>query len=205
MFLLGADNLFFRKDDGKVLAVCISPTLGPALLRGLSQSDGLPSQVSAPPFALTPSTTVDDDLVGDAQIQPPTANASAKPSSPASEAKTAADVSSNKSASESHASSALSGTLRPNSGAGIVNADAWVDGIFSSADGEAYDRDWMANHDVNNDILEGAPSKHKLNVLVKHRAVIVGDKLCVTYHSSGNPTVIEGEVSIPLIAWEQDL
>ena len=202
---MGTDNLFFRKNDGEVIAVCISPTFGPALLRALSQSGRLSSQVSIPPFALTPSTAVDDDLAGDAQIQPSTANASAQPSSPASDANRVADVSSNKSAPVSHASSALSGTLRPNSGAGIVNADAWVDGIFSSADGDTYDRDWISKHNVNNDILEGVPSKHKLNVLVQHGAVFLDDKLCVTYHLSGNPTVIEGKVSIPLIRWTQGL
>ena len=111
-------------------------------------------------------------------------------------------MSSTRSAPDPPASPALFGALRPNSGAGIVDANAWVDGIFSSADGAAYDRDWMSNHDVNNDILDGTPSKHKLNVLVKHGAVFVDDKLCVTYHASGNPTVIQGEVSIPLIPWK---
>ena len=199
MNLFVIDNLFFYPDDGGVLAVCISPTLGPALLRGLSQPKCPPSEVSAPPFALTPSTAIDNDLAGDAQTQPSTANASAQPSSPASSANRAADVSSDRFDPDTHASPALSRTLRPNLGAGIVNANAWVDGIFSSADGEAYDRDWISNHDVNNDILEGTPSKHKLNVLVKHGAVIVGDKLCVTYHASGNPTVIKGEASIPFV------
>ena len=193
---LGTDNLFFLKSNGEVLAVCISPVLGPALLRGLSKPDCPLSQLSALPFVLIPSTAVDDDHAGDAQIQVPTASASAQPSSAASDANRAADVSSSNSAPESHASSALSGTLRPNLG-------AWVDKIFSSADGDAYDRDWMSIHTVNNDILGGVPSKHKLNVLVKQRAVYIDDKLCVTYNSSGNPTVIKGEVSILLISWKK--
>ena len=202
--MLGTDNLFFLKDDGKVLAVCISPTLGPALLRGFTQSNCLPSEVSALPFALTPSTAVNDDHAGDAQIQAPTASASAQPSSAASDANRAADVSSSKSAPESHTSSALSSTLSRNSDAGAVNVDDWVDKMFSSA-GEEYNREWMSIHNVNNDVLGGVPSKHKLNVLVKQRAVYIDDKLCVTYNSSGNSTVIKGEVSILLISWKKPL
>ena len=197
---MGTDNLFFLKKNGEVLAVCISPALGPALLRGLSKPDCPLSQGSTLPFVLIPSTAVDDDLAGDAQIQASTANLSAQPSSTASDASRAAVVSSSKSAPESNASNALPGTLRPNP----VNVDDWVDKMFSSA-GEAYNRDWMSNHDVNNDILGGVPSKHKLNVLVKHNAVFIDDKLCVTYHLNGNPTVIEGEVSILLISWKKSL
>ena len=201
IFFLATDNLFFCKDDGEILAVCISPNLGPTLLRGLSKPDYPLCHVFETPFELTPSTAVDDDLAGDAQIQASTANASAQPSSTASDASRAAVVSSSKSAPESHASTALPGTLRPNP----VNVDDWVDKIFSSADGDAYNRDWMSIHNVNNDILGGVPSKHKLNVLVKQRAVYIDDKLCVTYNSSGNPTVIEGEVSILLISWRKGL
>ena len=205
MLLLATDNLFFRADDGTVLAVRIRPTLGPELLHGLSQSGCPPSQVSSLPLASTPYTAVDNNSASDAQTQPSSANASAQLSSPASDANRAAYMSSSRSAADPPASSAFSSTLRPNSGAGIVNANAWVDRIFSSADGEGYDRDWMSDHNVNNDVLEGTPSKHKLNVLVKNGAVIVGDKLCVTYHSSGNSIIIEGEVSIPLVSWTQDL
>lgn len=57
----------------------------------------------------------------------------------------------------------------------------------------------MSKHNVNGDILEGVPTKHKLNTLVRHGAVIVGDKLCVTYHSSGNPHIIEGELKFHFV------
>ena len=190
------DNLFFRRDDGRVLAVRISPVLGSELLIGLSQPDHPLRHIPAPPFASTPSTAVDNDPAGDTQLQTSTANTSAEPSTQASDANRAANVSSDRPAPDPHALSALPRTLRPNPGAGIVDAGAWMHGIFSS---EEYDRDWMSKHNVNNDILEGTPSKHKLNALVKHGAVFVDDKLCVTYHSSGNPTVIEGAVSILLI------
>ena len=74
--------------------------------------------------------------------------------------------------------------------------DALADRIFSSTDGKPYDRDWIKTHNVKQDILKGIPSKHKLDLLVRHGAVVVGDKLCVTYNSSGNPVIIEGEVSL---------
>ena len=193
------DNLFFRTDDGRVLAVRISPTLGPELLLGRSQPDRPLREVPAPPFASNLPTAVGNDLAGDAQLQASTANASAEPSTTASDADRPANVSSNRPAPDPQAPSVLPGTLRPYSDAGIVDAGAWMHGIFSS---EIYDRDWMSKHNVNDDILDGIPSKHKLNVLFKHGAVFVDDKLCVTYHSSGNPTVKEGEVSIPLISLE---
>lgn len=178
----------------------MNPTLGRDVLHGLSLSGEPPSQVSAPPFAMAPSAAVDDDLDGDVQIQPLTAAASAQPSFPASDTNRVADVSSDESAPDPHTSSALSSTLRPNSSAGIVNANAWADRVFSSADGETYDRKWMLNHNVDKDILKGTPSKHKLNVLIKHGAVFVDDKLCATI-----PTVIEGQVSIPLISSKHGL
>ena len=110
-------------------------------------------------------------------------------------------MSNNTSTPDTHTSPALSSTLRPNTDAEIVDADAWVDAIFSV---EEYDRKWMRKHDVNNDILEGRPSKHKLNVLVKHGAVFIDDELCVTYLSSRNPEVKKGVVSIPFISWKHD-
>ena len=73
-----------------------------------------------------------------------------------------------------------------------------MDAVFSSADGNPYVRDWISKHGLNEEILTEIPnSKHKLDLLVRHGAVVAGDKLCVTYHSSGSPVVIKGEVSSP--------
>lgn len=44
----------------------------------------------------------------------------------------------------------------------------------------------------------GLPNNYTLDLLVRHGAVVVGDKLCVTYHSPGTPVVIGGEVSLRL-------
>ena len=195
------DNLFFRKDDGNVLAIRIEPSQGPELLRvlrGISRQTSPLTQLPALPFPMTPSTTPDEAHAGDAQEPPATANTSAEPSSSDSDSSRTAHVSSNVSAPVLSASATPSSTLRPNLDAGIGSVDAWVDGIFSSAHGNAYDRDWMRNHNVDDEILEGIPSKHKLNLLVRHGAVVVGDKLCVTYHSSGTPVIIQGEVSFHL-------
>ena len=194
------DNLFFHKEDGTVLAIRIDPTLGPKLFRGLSQQISPANQLPALPFALNPSTTVSDDgLESDAQNPPSTADASAQPSSPASDSNLTAGGSGDNPAPVTSVSVAWSSSLRPTQSARVVNVDAWVDGIFSLANGHAYDRDWMDKHNVNDNILEGVPSKHKLDVLVRQGAVIVGDKLCVTYHLSGNPVVIEGQVSLDSI------
>ena len=197
MFVV-TDNLFFRKDDGTVLAIRIEPSQGPELLRvlrGISRQTSPLAQLPALPFPMTPSTTPDETHASDAQEPPATASTSAEPSSSGSDSSRDAHGSNNASAPVLSISATHSSTLRPNMGAEIGSVDAWVDGMFSSAHGNAYDRDWMSNHDVNDEILEGTPSKHKLNLLVRHGAVVVGDKLCVTYHSSGIPVIIRGEVS----------
>lgn len=157
------------------------------------------TELPALPFVSTSPTTFNGGLVIDAHDLSLTANASAPRSSSTSGSGRIAGVSSNASAPVACVSAASFSKLRPTSGTGIVNADAWVCGIFASADGKPYDRDWMSKHNVNDDILEGVPSKHKLDALVRHGAVIVGDKLCVTYHSSGNPHTIEGEVKFHFI------
>ena len=190
------DNLFFRKDDGSVLAVRISSTLGLELLRGLSQQISPLTHLPALPFALAPSTTTRDDLADDAQgLSLATSTSTAPYSSVPVPSRT---TSTSARTSVSATSAALSGMSMANSSTGTINTEAWVDGIFSLADGKPYDRDWIHTYNVKDDVLKGPPSKHKLDLLVRHGAVIVGDKLCVTYHSSGNPVTIEGEVSLQI-------
>ena len=193
--VLVLDNLFFRADDGTVVAIRIDPSLGPDVLRDLSRPTGTLNPLPTLPFASTPPATVDDGPASDAQPPSSTANASAPPSSPAPDVNGTASGPSNRSASVPRTSAALSSMLSPAPGSGIVDLEGWVDGIFSSANGQAYNRDWISRHNVNEDILKGDPSKHKLDMLFRHGAVIVGDRLRVTYHSSGNPVVREGVVS----------
>ena len=195
------DNLFFVQDDGTVLAVRIEPAAGPHLLRGLcalSQPSGSPSQLSGLPFAATAARNLDDALANEAQNISLSSRASIRlPSSAAfrskkasTSAKTPAPVRSTSAATSSRSSPAPS-TVAP----GTI---AQMDAIFSSAEGNPYDRDWISNHGLNEEVLTEIPnSKHKLDLLVRHGAVVAGDKLCVTYHANGSPFVIEGEVSSP--------
>ena len=195
MTVLVSDNLFFRADDGTVVAIRIDPSRGPGLLHDLSRPTGTLNPLPTPPFTSTPPATVDDGLASDAQHPSSTANASAQPSSPAPDVNGTASGTSNRSASVPRTSAAPSSMLSPVPGSGIINLEGWVDAIFSSANGQSYNRDWISRHNVNEDILKGDPSKHKLDMLFRHGAVIVGDRLRVTYHSSGNPVVREGVVS----------
>ena len=198
---MAIDNLFFRKDDGSVLAIRINPTLGPELLRllrGLSQQIGPPAQLSALPFTSTASTTIDDDLESNVQELSLTANASIPPRSSAPARRRKATVSSNAFTHASGPSAAISSMTSSVSSTEGFNTSAWIDGIFSSVEGKPYDRDWMRVHNVEENKLKGVPSKHKLDQLVRHGAVVVGDKFCVTYHSSGDPVTLEGEVSLQL-------
>ena len=195
------DNLFFVQDDGTVLAVRIEPAAGPHLLRclcALSQPSGSPSQLSGLPFAATAARNLNDALANKAQNIPLSSSASTRlPSSAAirsrkasTSAKTSAPVR-GRSAAPSSRSSPAPSTVAP-------GTDAQMDAVFTSAEGNPYDRDWMSNHGLNEEVLTVIPSsKHKLDLLVRHGAVVAGDKLCVTYHSNGSPVVIEGEVSSP--------
>ena len=185
------DNLSFRIDDGRVLAVHSSPTLGPELLGGLSQPSGPLTQLAPLPVVSTLYATHDDAVASSAQNLPSIENAPAQPSSSASSSSRTAGVASNTPAPVHGASAGLASTLRPDPAAGVINPDAWVDG-------RPYDRDWISNHNVNDDILKGDSSKHKLDLLFRYGAIVPGDKLCVTYRSSGNPVIIEGEVRLDL-------
>ena len=146
------DNPFFRQDDGTFLAIHIPSTQGRNLLRllcGLTAQIGTPTRQTTPPFDLN---TVYEDLSSDAQTPRPKDN---KATVPASSAPTI----------QAPAKASTESSLGPSTR--ISSTDAWMDAVFSSADGESYDRDWIRIHNVNGSILEGTPSKHKLDLLVR--------------------------------------
>ena len=194
------DNLFFVQDDGTVLAVRIEPAAGPHLLRGfcaLSQPTGSPSQLSGLPFAATAARNLDDALANEAQNDTSSSRASTRlPSAPVRSKKASTSIKA--SASVRSTSAATSSTSSPTPSTVAPGRVAQMDAVFASAEGNPYDRDWISNHGLNEEVLTEIPnSKHKLDLLVRHGAVVAGDKLCVTYHSNGSPVVIEGEVSSP--------
>ena len=195
------DNLFFRQDDGTVLAVRIEPAAGPHLLRAicaLSQPTGSPSQLSELPFAATAAKNLDDDLANEAQTIPSRSRASTRLPSSAAVRSKKASTSVKTLAPVRGTSAATSSRSSPTPSTVAPGTIAQMDAVFSSADGNPYDRDWISKHGLNGEVLTEIPnSKHKLDLLVRHGAVVAGDKLCVTYHSSGSPVVIEGEVSSP--------
>ena len=195
------DNLFFRKDDGSVLAIHIESSMGPGLLqvlRGLSQQREPLSQLSALPFESSASDSLTDDLTDDTRKLSLAEKASAAPSSSAPSSKV--PTSTKASMAPLHSGIPSSSTSSSSSSKRTFDKDAWMGGIFSAAIGKPYDRDWISANNVDAEILKGVPSKHKLDLLVRHGAVVVGDKLCVMYHVSGKPVVIEGEVSVQVLS-----
>lgn len=68
------------------------------------------------------------------------------------------------------------------------------DQILSSANRQPYDRDWMTKYNINEDCLNGPPSRHKVDVLLRYGAIKAGDKLCITYHPDGAPALRYGEI-----------
>lgn len=192
------DNLFFRQDNGTVLAIRIEPAAGPDLLCALyafSEPTGSPSQLSRLPFAATAARNPDDALANEAQNI--SLSSSRRPSSAAVRSKKAS-TSAKTSAPVCGTSAASSSRSSPAPSTVALGTVAQMDAVFSSAEGNPYDRDWISNHGLNEEVLTEIPnSKHKLDLLVRHGAVVAGDKLCVTYHSDGSPVVIEGEVSSP--------
>ncbi|KAF6236645.1 hypothetical protein HO173_004936 [Letharia columbiana] len=111
---------------------------------------------------LTSSTTPDDDLTNDAQTHSLTSNASIPPHSSAPIPSRTAPISVNTSTPVLGPSAALYPKPSPNSSLGIIDTDAWIHEIFSSAEGRPYDRDWTSKHNVSEDILMEVPSKHKI-------------------------------------------
>ena len=193
------DNLFFRQDDGTVLAVRIEPAAGLHFLRGinaLSQPTGSPSQLSGLPFDATAARNFDDDLANEAQNISSRSRASTRLPSSAAVRSKKASTSVKTLAPVRGTSAAASSRSSPTPSTVAPGTVAQMDAVFSSADGNPYDRDWISKHGLNEEVLTEIPnSKHKLDLLVRHGAVVAGDRLCVTYHSSGSPVVVEGEVS----------
>lgn len=72
--------------------------------------------------------------------------------------------------------------------------NAQMEQILESTDGQPYDRNWIANNGVDEEVLTGWTSKHKLDLLVRHGAVVAGDKLRITYHGPQGAVTEEGTV-----------
>lgn len=96
-----------------------------------------------------------------------------------------ADKDSNASSSPQSSSDALGNTL-----------DVLSDDILSTASDQPYDRDWMTTYHIEATCLCTTPSKHKVDMLVRHGAVKVGDKLCVVYDTGAGPFTKVGEVRV---------
>ena len=170
-------NLFFRQDDGTFLAPHIPSTQGRnilQLLRGLTAQIGTPFHHTTPPICLSSARTVDEDISSEAQTL---------------------SLMDNKSTASASSTPVLQAPVKTPTNSNIdFSTNALIDAIFLSSDGKPYDRDWIRTHNVNDGILKGTPSKHKLDLLVRHGAVVVGDKLRVTYSWSEKPVIEEGQV-----------
>ena len=152
--------------------------------------------MSGLPFAATAARNLDDALTNEAQNISSSSRASTRLPSSAGVRSKKSSTSVKTSAPVSGTSAAASSGSSPTPSTVAPGTIAQLDAVFSSAEGTPYDREWISNHGLNEEVLTEVPnSKHKLDLLVRHGAVVVGDKLCVTYHSSGSPVVVEGEVS----------
>ena len=162
-------NFMFINDNRKILSCRINPNYGRALFDTLQQSPEGASQVLSLPQT--------------------------NESSHGQEAMTDVHQHAHELLQQPHAdasSSSLSMSEMPARGMAILS-----DQILSSANRQPYDRDWMDRYNVNEDCLNGYPSKHKLDVLLRYGAVRVGDRLSVTYHPDSGPVDRFGEVSSP--------
>ena len=85
------------------------------------------------------------------------------------------------------------------SSAPMPTLDDQLNEVFSSTERKPYDRHWIANHGIDTKVLEGWNSKHKLDLLVRHGAVVPGDKMRIYYIYPGGSVKKEGEVRITYI------
>ena len=75
-----------------------------------------------------------------------------------------------------------------------------MDRVFNAAVNKNYDRKWMPQSDLDGSLLYGWTSRHKLDQLVRHGAVVVGDILRVTYESAAGNVFKDGQVwEIPVL------
>ncbi|KAF6224567.1 hypothetical protein HO173_013007 [Letharia columbiana] len=166
------DNLLFIDNNRKILSCRINPDNGVMLFESLPRNPGEASQTqstSAHSTVTQASKTSNDQ---DVEMDGP---------QPASEGLHQSDANTS--------SSQLS-----TSGTPANIPETLPVQILSATNGKAYDREWMIKNSISEDGLNGAPSKHKLDLLVRYGAVKVGDRLCVTYHPDGGPVVKVGEV-----------
>ena len=161
------DNFMFINDTRKILSCRVHPYYGIALLESLQEA---PEAVSSCPLS-RPQTRE----TGDSQ-----------------EARTVPDQHAYEERHQTYeeVSSSLETLGTPARSMAVL-----PDHILSSANREPYNRDWMERYNVNEDCLNGHPSKHKLDVLLKYGAVKVGDRLCVEYHPDSGPVDMFGEAS----------
>lgn len=167
------DNLIFIEDGGKILSCQINFDYGRALLESLQHTSEDASETRA---VLSRATFTRANETGNHG-----GNMMTHSSGHASE--------------EMHqhhpsTSSPSLGTSTPSA----KNLGILSDQILSSANRHPYDRDWINRHCIKEDCLDGSLSKHKVDVLIRHGAIRVGDRLCVTYHPDSGPVVKAGEV-----------
>lgn len=164
-----ADNFLFIDDSRDIVSCRISSEYGVALLENLPQeAPQTQSVLSQQMDTQAGAITSNHGMVPEASQHP--SGESHHPDSNAS--------------SSPHS---MSGT--PDNNLGILSDD-----ILSSANRQPYDRDWMSKYGISEECLSGSKSKHKLDMLVRHGAVKVGDKLRVTYQQDGDPVIKIGEV-----------
>lgn len=167
------DNIMFIDDGRKILSCRINPEYGVALVEKLQQrvEEGSQTRVSLSHATISRASEVDNDV--DMLLESPW-HASPELDQP-------------------HATS--SSSFQPGiSGIPANNLKILSDQVLFSANRQPYDRDWMTKYNITEDCLEGPPSMHKVDVLLKYGAIKVGDKLCITYRSDGGTVANFGEV-----------
>lgn len=173
-----SDNFMFIDDGGKILSCRISCDYGVALLQSLQQSPGEASRTRSP--MTQPADASASEIVNDRDMMWESPRHSSQHHNHAQ----AISSSPPPSVFETPASNYL-GTLS--------------DHILSSANRQPYDRDWMNKYGISEAwLLRGPQSKHTLDLLFKHGAIIPGDKLCITYQSPAGPVIKFAEVGKPV-------
>lgn len=165
------DNFMFVDDSRKIVSCRINPDYGVTLLENILQEVSQTHSVLFQPTVTQARATNNQAMVLEA-------------SQHASE--------------ELHQSDLKASSSPPPSIARThaYNLETLSDEILSSANGQPYDRDWMNKYGISEECLKGSRSKHRLQMMVRHGAIKVGDKLCVTYYPGRGPVVKVGKVCL---------
>lgn len=197
--LITIDNLFLLQADGTFLAKRVDPLFGQGLFKSLAgplhQIPTLPV-MSGPASASAKDTSQHD---GGSMVVAKTRSGST--AVPVSKPRGKGRQASSKSRQTNSKSRQASDKARGVSTGHQRTPDSCYEGIvpdhvFALTEGIDYDRQWMEKYHISQDALKFPNSRDHLSHLVRHKAVVFGERMCLTYLSDAGHVIEDGIIEV---------